>query len=186
MKLFPSILCVLFVAGSASAQGVYNMAKQQAKNAANSESAHQGAIQSETPPQYNPQPAPPDPVLQATLRNINNLRVDFEDFDSNPTNTVALVKDLNDAAQGAKPPAPDVARLAQDLAAVLAGNQKLHTQHQKLAQYVHAMFNGSHLSPAQQQMVLDAVKKILTDGGVPADDVARVISDLKTIGTETK
>jgi hypothetical protein len=185
MKMFLAILCALLVAGSASAQGVYNMAKQQAINAANNEGAQPGGMQpAAPPPQYNP--PPPDPALQATLRNINNLRVDFEDLDYNHTNAQPTIKDLTDAAQGAKPSAADVTRLAQDLAAVVAGNQKLHAQQQKLAQYVHAMFNGSHLSPAQQQMVLDAVQKILSDGGVATDDVARVISDLKTIGTDTK
>jgi sulfur relay (sulfurtransferase) DsrC/TusE family protein len=79
-----------------------------------------------------------------------------------------------------------VTKVAQNLAAAVAGNQKLHAQHQKLAQYVHAMFNSSHLSPAQQQMVLDAVQKILSDGGVSTDDSAKVISDLETIATETK
>ena len=34
MKIFLVIFCALLVAGSASAQGVYNMAKQQAKNVA--------------------------------------------------------------------------------------------------------------------------------------------------------
>ncbi len=162
------------------------MAKQQAKNVANNENAVEGGTQPAAPPQYNPPPAQPDPALQATLRNINNLRVDFEDLDVNQTNTLPLIKDLTEAAQSTKPSPASVTRLAQDLAPVVAGNKQLHAQHQKLAQYVHAMFNGSHLSPAQQQTVLDAVKKILTDGGVPADDVAKVISDLKTIGTETK
>jgi hypothetical protein len=180
-----AFFCALLMARSAAAQGVYNMAKQQAHNVANGESAQQGGNQSTAAaPQYNP-PAP-DPMLQATMRNVNNLRVDFEHFDVNPTNTVPLIKDLNEAAQGPKPSPANVAKLAQDLAAVLAGNQKLHAQHQKLAQYVHAMFNGSHLSPVQQQSVLDAVKKILTDGGVPADDSAKVIGDLKAIATETK
>jgi hypothetical protein len=177
-----ALFCALLMARSASAQGVYNMAKQQARNAANGESAQ--SSQPAAPPQYNP--PPPDPMLQATLRNVNNLRVDFEHFDVNPTNTVPLIKDLNEAAQGVKPSPANVTKLAQDLATVMAGNPKLHAQHQKLAQYVHAMFNGSHLSLAQQQTVLDAVKKILSDGGVPSDDVAKVISGLKTIGTETK
>ena len=177
-----ALFCALLMARSASAQGVYNMAKQQARNAANGESAQPS--QPAAPPQYNP--PPPDPMLQATMRNVNNLRIDFEHFDVSPTNTVPLIKDLNEAAQSVKPSPPNVAKLAQDLAAILAGNQKLHAQHQKLAQYVHAMFNASHLSPAQQQMVLDAVKKILSDGGVAADDVAKVTSDLKAIATETK
>jgi hypothetical protein len=187
MKILLVIACALFVVVSASAQGVYNMAKQQAKNVANNENAVEGGTQpAPVPPQYNPPPAQPDPALQATLRNINNLRVDFEDLDINQTNTLPLIKDLTEAAQSVKPSPASVSRLAQDLAPVVAGNKQLHAQQQKLAQYVHAMFNGSHLSPAQQQTVLDAVKKILTDGGVPPDDVAKVISDLKTIGTETK
>jgi hypothetical protein len=179
-----AFFCALLMAGSASAQGVYNMAKQQARNAANGESAQQGSTQPAAPPQYTP--PPPDPMLQATMRNVNNLRVDFEHFDVNPTNTVSLIKDLNEAAQGAKPSPANVAKLAQDLATVMAGNQKLHAQHQKLAQYVHAMFNGSHLSPPHQQTVLDAVKKILSDGGVAAEDSAKVLGDLKAIATETK
>lgn len=184
MKLSLALCCALFLAGSVSAQGVYNMAKQQAKNAANGESSQPGATPPATPPpQFN---APPDPVLQATLRNVNNLRVDFENFDSNPTNTLPLTKDLTEAAQGTKPSPADVAKLAHDLASAVAGNQKLHAQHQKLAQYVHALFNGSHLSPAQQQMALDAIKKILSDGGISTDDTAKLISDLKTIATETK
>jgi hypothetical protein len=179
-----ALFCALLMARSASAQGVYNMAKQQARNAANGGSAQPGATQPAAPPQYTP--PPPDPMLQATMRNVNNLRIDFEHFDVNPTNTMSLIKDLNEAAQGAKPLPASVTKLAQDLAAVVAGNQKLHAQHQKLAQYVHAMFNSSHLSPAQQQTVLDAVKKILLEGGVPADDSAKVIGDLKAIATETK
>jgi hypothetical protein len=180
-----ALFCALLMTCSASAQGVYNMAKQQARNAANGESAQQGANPpAAAPPQYTP--PPPDPMLQATMRNVNNLRVDFEHFDVNPTNTVTLIKDLNEAAQGTKPSAANTAKLAQDLAIVMAGNQRLHTQHQKLAQYVHAMCNGSHLSSAQQQMVLDAVKKILSDGGVATDDCAKVIGDLKAIATETK
>ena len=184
MKLSLAFGCALFLAGSVSAQGVYNMAKQQAKNAANGASPQQGATPPATPPpQFN---APPDPVLQATLRNINNLRVDFVNLDSNQTNSLPLTKDLTEAAQGTKPSPTDVAKLAHDLASAVAGNQKLHAQHQKLAQYVHALFNDSHLSPAQQQMVLDAIKKILSDGGVAADDVANVLGDLKAIATETK
>jgi hypothetical protein len=187
MKILLATVCALLMAASASAQGVYNMAKQQAKNVANNENAVESGTQpAPAPPQYTPPPAQPDPALQATLRNINNLRVDFEDLDSNQTNTLPLIKDLTEAAQSTKPSPASVTKLTQDLAPVVAGNKQMHAQQQKLAQYVHAMFNGSHLSPAQQQMVLDAIKKILTSGGVPADDVAKVISDLKTIGTETK
>jgi hypothetical protein len=179
MKRFLPMVCALFVAASADAQGVYNMAKQQARNVANPEGAAPAPA-----PQY--QPAAPNPALQATMQNVNNLRVDFENFATSPTNTLPLTKDLNDAAQGAKPSPADVASLAQDLSAAMAGNSKLAAQHQKLAQYVHALFNSSHLAPAQQQAVLSAVEKMLLAAEVPADDVAKVTGDLKKIAGQTK
>jgi hypothetical protein len=89
------------------------------------------------------------------------------------------------AAQGTKASPASVSKLAENLAAVTA-NKNLQAQHQKLAQSVHAIFNSSHLSAAQQQMVCDNVQKILQDGGASSDDVANVINDLKAIATETK
>ncbi len=160
------------------------MAKQQAKNVANNQSPQQGGNQP-VAPQYA-QPAPPDPALQATLRNIANLRADLDNLDSNPTNTVPLRKDLVIAAQGTKPSPASVEKLSKTLAAAVAGNAKLRAQHQKLAQYAHALSNGAHLTATQQQVILDNVKKILSDGGVPAEDVTTVIGDFKTIATETK
>jgi len=184
MRLRFFILCAVLLAISAPAQGAYNMAIQQAKGAANGGGAPSGETPPTPPPQYIP--PPPDPALQATLRNVNNLRVDFEDLDAHPTNLVALLKDLNDAAQGKKPSSTAVTNLAQHWSAAIAGNPKLHAQHQKLAQYVHALFNGAHLSPAQQQAVLDDMRKILTNGGVAEEDGTKVISDLKAIATETR
>jgi hypothetical protein len=189
MKTSFAVIFVLFLAGSLFAQGVYNMAKQQAKNAAVSENRNQqaidpgGQVSPAPPPQYNQQP---DPVLQATLRNINNLRVDFEDLGSGRTNTLALQKDMLAAAQGAKPSPEAVTKLAEDLGAVVSGNKKLQGQQQKLAQFVHAIFNSSHLSPAQQQTVCDGMHKIMSDSGVAADDATKVINGLKAIATATK
>jgi flagellar motor protein MotB len=189
MKTAAALFCVLFLADSVPAQGVYNMAKQQAKNAAASESRNQQAIDpsgqspSAPPAQNNQQP---DPALQATLQNISNLRADFDDLGSGRTNTVPLQNDLTTAAQGARPSTETVTKLAEDLAAAVSGNKKLQAQQQKLAQFCHALFNSSHLSAAQQQSVLDAVKKILSEGGVSEDDVTKVIADLKAVATATK
>lgn len=183
MKMFFAIVCALGVAGSAFAD-VYNMAIQQARNVAN----HQSAPPAEThpalpPPQNNP---PANPELEATLQNIANLRADFENLGSNPTNTQPLTNDLIAAAQGAKPSSADVDKLAHDLAAAIAGNNNLRAQEPKLAQYVHAIFNSSHLSSAQRQMIFDGVQKMLQAGGVSADEVTKVIDDLKTIASATK
>ena len=189
MKTTVALFCALLLAGSAPAQGVYNVAKQQAQNAAASESRNLQAIESSghaspaQPPQNNQQP---DPALQATLQNISNLRADFDDLGSGRTNTAALQNDLMTAAQGVKPAPAAVTKLAEDLAAAVSGNKKLQAQQQKLAQFCHAIFNSSHLSGAQQQSVLDAVQKILSDGGVSDDDVTKVINDFKAVVTATK
>jgi hypothetical protein len=198
MKMFTAFFCALFVAVSAPAQGVYNMAKQQAKNAVASENRNQQAINSAgspapTPPQNNPTPAPSaNPTLQATLQNIASLRADFETLVSGPTNATnaassqPLINDLTAAAQSAKPSPASVAKLARDLTTILAGNDKLRTQQQKLATWVHAVFNSSHLSPAQSQMIHDGVQKIFADAGVPVPDAANVINDIQTIATQTQ
>jgi methyl-accepting chemotaxis protein len=97
-----------------------------------------------------------------------------------------LINDLTAAAQSKKPSPDAVSRLAKDLMTMLAGNDKLRAQPQKLAQWVHAVFNSSHLSAAQQQMIHDGVQKIFADTGVPMDEAANVISDLNTIATATQ
>ena len=56
----------------------------------------------------------------------------------------------------------------------------------KLAQYLHAIFNSSHLSQTQQQTVFDAMRKILQDGGVSPEDAATVVTDAKAVAAETK
>jgi hypothetical protein len=184
MKTFIAFFSALLVAGSAPAQGVYNMAKQQAKNAVASENRNQQAIDSSGQPAPTP-PNDSNPALEATLQNIGNLRADFENFAAGQTNTQPLINDLTAAAQGTKASPPDISKLAEHLAAV-AGNKNLQAQHQKLAQSVHAIFNSSHLSAAQQQMICDSVQKILQGSGASSDDVTNVINDLKTIASETK
>jgi flagellar motor protein MotB len=191
MKAFLALFCTLFVAGSVSAQGVYNIAKQQAKNAVANENKAQQAIDSSgqpapAPPPPNNSNVQPNPALEATMRNIAGLRADFENLEANSTNTPPLDNDLTTAAQGAKPSPTTVAKLAQDLATAVGGNKNLHAQHQKLAQYVHAIFNGSHLSSTQQQMICDNVQKILLDSGVSDYDAAKVVKDIKKIGTATE
>jgi hypothetical protein len=197
MKTFIAFFGALFLAGSTFADP-YVIAKQQAKNAVASENKNQQAINSAgssapapQPPQNNPAPAPPppSPALQATLQNITSLRADFDNLVSSTTNSAnspSLINDLAAAAQGKKPSPDAISKLAKDLTAMLAGNDKLRAQSQKLAPWVHAVFNSSHLTPAQQQMIHDGVQKIFADAAVPTDEAASVINDLKTIATETQ
>jgi hypothetical protein len=194
MKTFIAFSCALCVANSVLA-GPNEAAIRQAKDvSAKVTRADQGNPPSTVPspaapPQTNPQP---DPVLEATLRNIANLRADFAALgnlaatNSAATQKQLLMNDLATAAQGAKPSPVSVSKLADDLATATAGKEKSGASQQKLAQDVHAIFNSSHLSPAQQQMIFDDVQKILQGGGASPDDATNVVNDIKTIAAETK
>jgi hypothetical protein len=191
MKLFAACFCLLLAAEVALAQINYSIIKRQAQGAANG--AGSGAA--ENPPQASPAPppqAPPSPQLQATLQNISALRGDLATLcNSSGTNLPAAQKssftnNLAAAAQGTKAKPASVAKLADDLATAIAGNEKARPHQQKLAQNLHAIFNSAHLTPAQQQAIFDDVQKTLTNCGSPADAVAAVVGDLKTIADETK
>lgn len=193
MKTPVMIFCALLAAGSASAQGIYNIAKQQARNVAAGEPP-QGAPPP-APPQNknnNPSAPPPNPALEATLKNISNLSIDFDalgklaELKADAPQKKLLLDDLTVAPQGAKPSPASISTLADNLAAAIVGKPAMQPQHTKLAQDIHAVFNGSHLSVGQQQMIFDDVQKILQDGGAAADDITNVVSDIKTVVTETK
>jgi hypothetical protein len=194
MKPFLTLACALFAANSLFADP-YSAAIQQAKRVANQETEANRQLMNNPPPatpaQTNPN-QPSDPVLQATLENIQNLQNDFATLSkltnaaAITTEKVGLTNDLASAALGAKPSQPSLAKLGDDLAAVILGNQKLRPQHPRLAQYVHASFNGSKLTPAQQQMIFSDVQKILVAGGTAPEDATNVVNDIKTIASETK
>ena len=193
MKPFIALAGALLVANSVLADP-YSAAIQQAKRVSAQETAANQKLM-ENPPAAAPQSAPnqqDNPVLQATLKNIENLRADFVTL-AGLTNAASiaaekqgLTNDLATAAQAAKPPAQSISKLADDLAAVIAGNPKLRPQHHTLAQYVHAAFNGSQLSLAQQQMIFGGIQKMLANGGATLNDATNVVNDVKTIVSQTK
>lgn len=194
MKLFIALACALFMANSLLADP-YSAAIQQAKRVSAQETAANQRLgespQPAPPPQNNPNP-PADAALQATLQNIANLRNDFSAMGNAAANaslTVqkqTLTNDLAIAAQGVKPQAASVSKLADDLMTAISGKEKLRAPQPKLAQFTHAIFNSAHLTTAQQQTFFTGVQKILTDGGASADEAANVVNDLKTIASETK
>ena len=65
------------------------------------------------------------------------------------------------AAQSAKPLPASIAKLADDLTTAIAGKEKLRAPQQKLAQFVHAIFNSSHLTAAQQKMIFDGNEGVI-------------------------
>jgi len=194
MKPFIALACALCLANSLLADP-YSAAIRQAKNVSAKETAANRQLMD------NPPPAPPppnnpnqsaDPVLQATLQNIEGLRNDFAAI-GNAAATISptvlrqtLTNDLAVAAQGTKPPPASISKLADDLTTAIAGKEKLRAPQPKLAQYVHAIFNSAHLTAAQQKMIFDGVHKILTDGGASPEETADVVNDIKTIASETK
>jgi hypothetical protein len=194
MKTPIAFFCALCVANSVLADS-YSEAIRQAKDvSAKVTRADQGNQPSTVPSraapsQSNPQP---DPVLEATLRNIASLHADFAALgnlaatNSTATQKQLLLNDLATAAQGTKPSPASISKLADDLVMATAGKEKSDASQQKLAQYVHAIFNSSQLSAVQQQMIFDDVPKILQSGGASPDDATNVVNDIKTIATETK
>ena len=186
MKPLLVILCALAVVGNALADP-FVIAKQRARQTAEQNNNEQRRIQ-----QATADPAPGDPALQATLQNITDLHGNIADYinsDSKPggSQKAALLNNLTQAAQGAKAATADVKKLAADLAPVLVGRKKITgAQQKKLAVVLHAMFNSSHLTAAQQKTMLDDTQKILTDAGVGSDDAAGIVTDLKKIADDTK
>ena len=187
------LLCLLLAAKGLRADP-YSAALQHAKNVA---AAAASTRQDEPPAPAAPAPAAPanpqpDPVLEATLQNIADLRASFDALSRlTDTNAIAakktsLTRHLAAAASGTKPSPASLSRLTDDLATAVAGNEKLNPQHQKLAQDVHAVFNGAHLSATQQQMIFDDVRKILQVGGAPPDQSTNLLNDIKAIATETQ
>ena len=192
MKWLPALAGALLV-GKALLAGPYDQAIRQAQGVSAKVTANnKQLLDNPTPPPSTQKNQPVDPALQATLLNIENLRSDLLSIGNVPATNVldtqksSLTNHLAQAAQGAKPQPASVSKLAEDLTAAVAGNAKLHASHPKLAQYVHAAFNGQHLTATQQQMILDSVQKILKDGGATDEETANVVGDLKTIASETK
>ena len=193
MKPFIALTFALFMAKGVLADP-YSAAIQQAKRVSAQETAANQRLMDNPPPAAPPQnnPPPADPALQATLQNIGSLRTDFAaigNADATSSLTVQkqlLTNDLAIAAQGAKPQPASISKLADDLTTAIAGKEKLRAPQQKLAQFVHAIFNSAHLTTAQQQMIFSGVQKILTDGGASPDEATNVVNDIKTIASETK
>ena len=193
MKPLIGFFCAVLMAKSLLADPNYSIAIQQARNASAKETAANRRLEDNPPPTSPAQNNPPaDPVLQATLQNIESLRSDFAAIGNatNGTLTAAqrqsLTNDLATAAQAAKAQPASIAKLADDLTTAIAGKEKSRAQQPKLAQYVHAIFNSSHLTAVQQQMIFSDAQKLLVNGGVALDDATNVVNDLKTIASETK
>jgi hypothetical protein len=198
MKTAAIWFCLLFATASLLADP-YAAAIRQAKNVAATASSTRQDNQDNAPAPAQPAPIPPaqnnpspNPELEATLQNIADLRANLDTLSRlTDTNAIAekklsLTGNLTAAASGTKPSPATVAKLSDDLATVLAGNDKLHPQNQKLAQYLHAIFNSSHLSTVQQQTIFDGVGKILQNGGVAPDQATNVVNDIKAIAKETQ
>ncbi len=186
------ILCAITAANFAFAD-VYTSALNQARNVAAGQPPQGSTPPPAPPPQQSTPPAPPpNPVLEATLKNISNLRIDFDaigkltEVKPDSPQKKLLLTDLTAAPMGTKPSDSTISALADNLASAVVGKDALKPQHAKLAQEIHAIFNSSHLSAEQQQKIFDDVQKILTDGGASADDTINVVSSIKTIATETK
>ena len=169
---------------------IYNAAENQARRAvtateASSARTDESPNSSPAAPPAQPQ-QPMDPVLAATLKNIASLKADLAALNTNTPPAAAMTNDLVAAANGTKASADTIAQLIGDLQAAVAGKPGLRTHYQKLAQYLHALSNGGHLTPAQFQAFSDDFEKILSYGGSSYEATTAVIQDLKVLARETK
>jgi hypothetical protein len=193
MKTSVALICSLFAASLAAADP-YSIAIQQAKRASDANAAEQQRIQQQsggaTQPSA-PAQAPADPLLAATIQNVSGLQADIASLNAvtgKPTTDqkIALLNDLSSASQTTKASSDSVKALTKDLMTALAGKKIPASQQTKFARQIHALFNSSHLTAAQQQTILDDVQKTLTDAGVSLDATTDVITDLKKVALETK
>ena len=196
MKTIVAVYCLMLSLGGAFADP-YQMAIQQAKRDSAQNDAEQRRLQNAEGANPSAQAATgqnsaANPALAATLQNITNLQVDLTAFiDSasdhpDSSQKIALMNDLSAAALGTKATPDSIKELAKDLFTAVAGNKKLLAQKLSLAREIHAVFNSSHLTPAQQQSIYDNLQKTLTTAGVSLDAAVDVVTDLKTIAGETK
>ena len=184
MKQFVTLICATSVVASALAGDPMVIARERAKET--SQAVSSGQPVPSRAAQAAAQPAPLNPALMAMQLNISNLAADLATLQADPSKKQPLINDLNAAALGASPSKASLGRLAGDFTTALTGKSLSAEQRTKLAQYLRAVSNSSHLSPAQQRTVLDDAQKILQAGGVSADDSAKVIADFKAIAAETK
>ena len=204
MKTSAMLCCGLCLAFSALADP-YVISKQQARRVADQTPADP---QNSTPPASMPfrsrlaappaqaepaaSAAPMDPALAATLQNIGNLRADIAAFNAvtnaapEATQKTSLLNNLSAAAQGTKPAAETIKQLGDHLIAATCGKKMPPPQQTTLARDIHAVFNSSHLTAAQQKLMFDDVQKTLIAAGSLPADVGAVVTDLKTVATETK
>ena len=184
MKPFVTLICATSVVASALAGDPMVIARERAKET--SQAVSSGQPVPSRAAQAAAQPAPLNPALMAMQLNISNLAADLATLQADPSKKQPLINDLNAAALGASPSKASLGKLAGDFTTALTGKSLSAEQRTKLAQYLRAVSNSSHLSPAQQRTVLDDAQKILQAGGVSADDSAKVIADFKAIAAETK
>jgi hypothetical protein len=192
MKFLILFSAAIFSAGIIFADP-YNQAIQQAHRAVNQTEARSGDGSQPAPPPATPSQTPAaDPQLAATLENISLLNGDLAAL-NNSTNAapdpglrVALLNDLSSAAQSKKATTNSVEQLAAHLMIAANGRKQMQPHQPQLARELHAIFNSSHLTVGQQQMIFADTKKILTNAGASTDDTQNVVSDLQKVASETK
>ena len=186
MKQFVTLICALSAVASALAGDPMVIARERAKETSQAVSSGQPMPSHSAQPAAQPAQAQPNPALMAMQVNISNLAGDLDALQKDPSKKQPLINDLNAAALGTSPSKTSTTRLAEDLGTALTGKNLPTEQRTKLGQYLRAVSNSSHLSPAQQRTILDDLQKILQSAGVSTDDTAKVVADFKAIAAETK
>jgi truncated hemoglobin YjbI len=190
MKKSLIVFCGVLFAASSFAQ--YAGAMRQAKKVSGQVTTRENqAINANTAPapqpqpQPAPQPAAQNPALAATQQNISDMAGDIEALQHDPSKKQQFINHLNVAPQGTAPSKATVSKIADDLSAALSGKNISQEQRMKIAQYLRAFSNSSHLTPAQQQALLGDLQKVLPAAGVSSENASKVVTDFKALAAET-
>lgn len=174
--------------------GQTSQALKRARELNNQNNVRQG-VPPPTPPQRPAPPAvakPTTPTPTATPQQaIARIQADLAALKPGKAATVEqkqqLIRDLSAAARGAnKPSLPTVTTFANGLIAALADKSLGAPEQARLAQNLEAVLNSGGMAQKQYDAVIDDVQAILQVGGAKRPQAMEAANQLKAVGAEVR
>lgn len=174
--------------------GQTSQALKRARELNNQNNVRQG-VPPPTPPQRPAPPAvakPTTPTPPATPQQaIARIQADVAALKPGKAATVEqkqqLIRDLSAAARGAnKPSLPTVTTFANGLIAALADKSLGAPEQARLAQNLEAVLNSGGMAQKQYDAVIDDVQAILQVGGAKRPQAMEAANQLKAVGAEVR
>jgi hypothetical protein len=193
MKIISCVVVVASLL-TVSASGQTSQALKRARELNNQNNVRQGVPPPTTPQRpaapavaKSTTPAPPATPQQAIAR----IQADIALLKPGKTPTAEqkqqLIRDLNAAARGAnKPSLPTVTTFANGLTAALADKSLGAPEQARLAQNIEAVLNSAGMAQKQYDAVIEDVQAILQVAGAKRPMATDAANQLKAIGAEVR